>query len=167
MATKTSAKKKRANVQTPSRGRLALFVVLIGLIIAVGYLFVRTDAVPVQVGSQTIDYRCGAAAVDLLLERPRDLTDLGLQHLEGEVAVSGLGTCGDNAFERLRPAALILLASVIIAALIARQPVVAAVALIAAAVIWGLERFDSYPLALGLAIAVAILAAVLWLVNDD
>jgi len=164
---KSSAKKKRAQVHTPSRHRLALFAVLIGLIVAVGYMFVRTDPVPVQVGGETITYRCGAAAVDLLLERPRDLADLDRVNQQGEVAVSGLGACGDNATERLRPAALILLASVALAALIARQPVIAALAIIAAAVVWGLNRFDSYPLALGLAIAVAILAAVLWLMNDD
>jgi len=150
-----------------SRTRLAIFTILVGLIVATGYLFVRTDPVTVFVGNQYVEYRCGPAIVDLALDRPQTVEDLETIVAAGVEITDGVGACGDNATDRLQVAAIILLVSVVIAAVIARFPILMAAALIAIALLWGIDRFDSYPLALGLGIAVALIAAVFWLLHDD
>jgi len=166
VATKT-ARSRQSVLGNISRTRLAIFVILVGLIAATGFLFVRTDPVTVLVGNQNVEYRCGPAIVDLALDRPQTVEDLETIVPVGAEIVDGVGACGVNATDRLQIAAVILLASVVIAAIIARFPLLMAAALIAIALLWGLDRFDSYPLALGLAVAIALIAAVFWLLHDD
>lgn len=161
---------KKTKPGAPSPERLAIFIVFVGLVAAVAYLFVRTDPVTVfatqqvsatQVDELIVEYRCGAAAVDLVLGRPATGDDLFLG--SGVTLTSGQGACRDNALDRLPVAGIALLAAVVAAFALRRLYVWLAVAALLVVVLWGWGRIGTYPLLLGVMVAIALLIGLVWL----
>lgn len=159
---------------------MAIFIVFVGVVAAAAYLFVRTDPVIVTATEQfadgrvdelIVEYPCGAAAVDLVVARPRDGADLGAevkQQLGSTVALtSDPGGCRDNALDRLPLAAIGLCVAIAVALTVRKMYLWLGVAIVAVAVLWGYGRVGTYPLLLGAIVAALLLAGLVWLIDGD
>lgn len=178
MSDRKSPRRKGAKRSGPSPQRLAAFIVFVGVVGALAFLFVRTDPVIVTATEQFADGRvdelivefpCGAAVVDLLVARPRDGADLGddvkAQPTSTVALTSDPGECRDNALARLPLAAIGLCVAIAVALAVRRAYLWLAVSIVAVGVLWGYGRVGTYPLLLGAVVAAVLLGGLVWLMG--